>query len=199
MKPMIEIPIGEVIPYENNPRDNDGAVDAVAESIREFGFKQPIVVDKDKVVVVGHTRLKAAQKLGYELVPVIIADDLTEEQAKAYRLADNKTGELATWDFEMLDFEMANIEDIDMGLFGFEKEDDFADQDPEEDESLFDDIEKFEKHYGVPYQGNKSRIADIIIHLLPEGKRLVDLFGGAVQSHIAQCSPTSGILFYITT
>jgi ParB-like chromosome segregation protein Spo0J len=106
-------------PYENNPRRNDDAVEYVANSIREFGFKVPIVIDRDNVIVAGHTRLKAAKLLGLDEVPVIVADDLTPEQVKAFRLADNKTGELAEWDFELLDIELGDISDIDMSLFGF--------------------------------------------------------------------------------
>lgn len=108
-----------MVPYENNPRNNDDAVDAVASSIKEFGFKVPIIVDKNNVIVAGHTRLKAAQKLGLEEVPVIVADDLTPEQVKAFRLADNKVGELATWDFSRLEEELTNI-DMDMGAFEFD-------------------------------------------------------------------------------
>lgn len=89
--------IDRVKPYENNPRINDDAVDAVAASIREFGFRQPIVVDTEGVMIVGHTRYKAAQKLGLEKVPVHVAKDLTPEQIRAYRIADNKTAELAEW------------------------------------------------------------------------------------------------------
>lgn len=111
--------IEQVIPYENNPRDNDRSVDKVAASIAQFGFKQPIVVDREMIVVAGHTRLKAAQKLGMKTVPVIIADDLTEEQARAYRLADNKVGEDSVWDFGKLDIELDQIVDIDMSTFGF--------------------------------------------------------------------------------
>lgn len=114
-----EMKIGELVPYENNPRKNDGAVDAVAASIREFGFKQPIIVDKDNVIVAGHTRAKAAEKLGLKTVPVIRADDLTEEQIRAFRLADNKTGEIAEWDFEKLKEELNEIQAIDMEEFGF--------------------------------------------------------------------------------
>ena len=114
--------VQEIIPYENNPRNNDEAVDKVAESIREFGFQQPIVIDKDGVVIVGHTRLKAAKKLGLETVPVVVAEDLNEEQAKAYRLADNKTNEFAEWDIDALDIELLDIKDIDMGRFGFDLE-----------------------------------------------------------------------------
>lgn len=114
--------IADVKPYENNPRNNDSAVDAVAASIREFGWQQPIVVDKDGVIIAGHTRYKAARKLGLAEVPVVVADKLTEEQIKAYRLADNKSGELADWDMEMLENELAGIADIDMSLFGFTEE-----------------------------------------------------------------------------
>lgn len=111
--------INELIPYENNPRINDNAVEAVANSIKEFGFKVPIIIDKNNVIVAGHTRLKAAQKLGLEEVPVIIADDLTEEQVKAFRLADNKVGELAEWDFEKLELELVDIA-MNMSGFGFD-------------------------------------------------------------------------------
>ena len=116
---MIIILITEIKPYKNNPRKNDNAVDAVAASIKEFGFKVPIIVDKNNVIVAGHTRLKAAQKLGLEEVPVIVADDLTEEQIKAFRLADNKVGEIAEWDFNKLEMELKNIE-MDMSEFNFD-------------------------------------------------------------------------------
>ena len=115
-----EIAIKDIIPYENNPRYNENAVDAVARSIKEFGFQQPLVLDKDYVIIVGHTRYKAAQQLGVETVPCVIADNLTDEQVKAYRLADNKVGELAKWDFTKLEIEMGEIYDIDMGDFGFD-------------------------------------------------------------------------------
>ena len=117
---IIWLELGEITPYPNNPRKNDASVDRVAASIREFGFKQPIVTDKDKVIVAGHTRYEAAKKLGWEKVPVIIADDLTEEQAKAYRLADNKAGEASEWVFDLLDIELDGIFDIDMEQFGFD-------------------------------------------------------------------------------
>lgn len=95
--------------YENNPRHNDNAVDAVAESIKQFGFKVPIIIDKDNIIVAGHTRLKAAKKLGLKTVPCIVADDLTPEQVKAFRLADNKTNELAEWDFAKLELELSEL------------------------------------------------------------------------------------------
>lgn len=114
-----EISISKITPYDRNPRDNDKAVEAVANSIEEFGFQQPIVVDKNMVIIVGHTRYKAAQELGLKTVPVVIASNLNEEQVKAYRLADNRTNELATWNEAMLIEEIGQIEDIDMTLFGF--------------------------------------------------------------------------------
>ena len=130
---IIEKKPGDLIPYEKNPRKNDQAVDKVAASIEEFGFKVPIVIDKDGVVVAGHTRLKAALKLGLEKVPCIVADDLTEEQIKAFRLADNKTAEFADWDFENLAEELADINDIDMSEFGFDI-DALDDEEPETEE-----------------------------------------------------------------
>ena len=120
---VIERDLTSIRPYENNPRDNEAAVAFVANSIREFGWKQPIVIDKDGVIIAGHTRYKAAQTLGLKSAPCVIADDLTEEQVKAYRLADNKVGEIATWDFEALEEELDAIEDIDMSDFGFFTED----------------------------------------------------------------------------
>ena len=112
--------ISEIKPYENNPRKNDAAVDMVANSISRFGFQQPIVVDRNHVIIVGHTRYKAAKKLGLKEVPVLIANELSDEQAKAYRLADNKTNELADWDLSALNDEFRNLEsDFDMTDFGF--------------------------------------------------------------------------------
>lgn len=112
--------VNDLIPYINNPRDNDAAVDAVASSIKNFGFKVPIVVDSDNEIIAGHTRLKAAQKLGLQEVPTIVAEDLTENQVRAFRLADNKVSELAEWDQELLDNELQDIDGIDMAEFGFD-------------------------------------------------------------------------------
>ena len=115
--------IDKVIPYANNPRHNDGeAVDRVAASIKEYGFKNPIIIDKDNVIVAGHTRLKAAKKLNLEEVPIIKADDLTPAQVKAFRLAENKVSEYATWDNELLSIELEGLQelDFDLDLTGFE-------------------------------------------------------------------------------
>lgn len=118
-----EWPIDKVKPYDKNPRNNDDAVEATANSIKEFGWQQPIVVDKEGVIIVGHTRLKAAKKLKLDHVPVTIAESLTDEQVKAYRLADNKTGELAEWDDDLLTSELEELDnlDFDMSDFGFEE------------------------------------------------------------------------------
>jgi len=118
---IVEKKVSELKAYEKNPRKNDKAVGPVAESIKEFGFKVPIIVDKDNVIVAGHTRLKAAKKLGMKTVPCIVADDLTPEQIKAFRLADNSTAQIAEWDLELLKDELMDL-DFDMSLFGLEKE-----------------------------------------------------------------------------
>jgi ParB-like chromosome segregation protein Spo0J len=113
--------LGDITPYHNNPRLNDAAVDAVAKSIREYGFNQPLVLDEEGVIVVGHTRYKAALKLGLEEVPVYVAKGLTPEQIKAYRLADNATADLATWDLDLLPNELAELDaaNFDLTLLGF--------------------------------------------------------------------------------
>lgn len=109
----------EIKIYEKNPRKNDDAVEGVANSIKEFGFKVPIIIDKNNVIVAGHTRYKASKKLGLTEVPCIVADDLTEEQVKAFRLADNKTNEKASWDLDLLGDELKDILNLDMTDFGF--------------------------------------------------------------------------------
>lgn len=127
---VIEKKLKDIKPYEKNPRKNNSAVDAVANSIREFGFKVPVVIDKDGVIVCGHTRYKAAKKLKLDTVPCVIADDLTEEQIKAYRLADNKVSELAEWDIDLLGEELGGIFNIDMSDFGF----DIAEEEQEQED-----------------------------------------------------------------
>ncbi|MCC6427838.1 MAG: ParB N-terminal domain-containing protein [Phycisphaerales bacterium] len=114
--------LSDIKPYPENPRRNDGAVEAVANSIREYGFRQPIVVDADGVIVVGHTRWKAAQKLGMSEVPVHVARELTAEQARAYRIADNRTALIADWDEDLLSSELAALKalDVDLSLLGFD-------------------------------------------------------------------------------
>jgi len=108
--------LDDIIPYKNNPRKNDSAVDAVAESIRQCGYCAPIIVDENGVILAGHTRLKAVRKLGWTEVEVCVKTGLTEKQKKKFRILDNKTGEAATWDFELLNLE---LEEIDFGGFDF--------------------------------------------------------------------------------
>lgn len=118
-----DLQIDSLREYENNPRQNEQAVAAVAESIKQFGFKVPVVVDKNRTIIAGHTRVKAAVHLGMVSVPCIVADDLSPEQIKAFRLADNKTGELAEWDWDKLEQELAELTafDVDMSAFGFDE------------------------------------------------------------------------------
>ncbi|HPG43838.1 MAG TPA: DNA modification methylase [Acholeplasmataceae bacterium] len=149
--------VSELQEYDNNPRNNEAAITAVANSIKEFGFKVPIVITSDNVIIAGHTRLKASVSLGLTEVPCIIADDLNEEQIKAFRLADNKTAELASWDLSKLESELADI-DMDMLQFGFEEmeeliPDNAADDDfdvdaeiPEEPFSKLGDIYELGSH-----------------------------------------------------
>ena len=115
-----EMEIAKLIPYANNPRKNENAVGPVAESIKAFGFKVPVVVDKDGVIVAGHTRIEAAKRLGMDKVPCVVADDLTPEQVRAFRLADNKVSEFAEWDAVKLADELAELSDVDMQDFGFD-------------------------------------------------------------------------------
>ncbi len=156
--------IDDIKPYKNNPRNNDDAVDAVANSIKEFGWQQPIVVDIKGVIIAGHTRYKAAQKLDLKTVPVVIAKDLSEEQAKAYRLADNKSGELADWDFSVLDDELGQISDIDMSQFGFDELSDDSDDSDDanvNDLDLSDDItDKYELKVSCNDEKSLERLFD---------------------------------------
>lgn len=151
------INIEKLIPYINNPRINDGAVDKVASSIKNFGFKNPIIIDKDNEIIAGHTRLKAAKKLGLEEVPTIKVDDLTEQQIKAFRIADNKTSEFAEWDLELLEIELEGLEDEFTGfdldeldkLFDNDNEvveDDFEVEAPDEPISKRGDIWQLGRH-----------------------------------------------------
>jgi hypothetical protein len=137
---IIDIPIKSLHPYKNNPRNNAEAVDYVANSIRDFGFKVPLVIDSDNVIVCGHTRYLAAKKLGLKTVPCIIADDLTDEQIKAFRLADNKVAEKATWDKDLLNIELGDIINFNMSDFGFDFSIDSA-----ENESLDNEPTEFHR------------------------------------------------------
>ena len=140
MKLKIEyVPIDSIKPYENNPRNNDDAVQYVANSLKKFGWKQPIVIDKDGVIVAGHTRYRAALQLGMKTAPCVVADDLTEEEIRGYRLADNKTAEMAGWNFPLLDLELAEITTFDMADFGF------TDYSHDDIDDFFENAEHVEK------------------------------------------------------
>ena len=165
---IIYVNIDDIKPYENNPRFNDNAVEYVKKSIENFGFKVPIVLDKNNTIVCGHTRVKSALELGIKEIPVIYADDLTEEQIKEFRLVDNKVGELAEWDYELLDQELADI-DIDMTDFGFEDyeeikkpevvEDNYEVEIPEEPKTKIGDIYKLGDH--ILMCGDSTELKDV--------------------------------------
>ena len=118
---IVDVPINEIVPYENNPRINEGAVEQLANIIEKLGFRNPAVLNKDKVIIEGHTRLLACKKLGWETMPCIIATDLTAEQEQALRIADNKIAEIAEWDEEKLKIELAALQEagFDLSLLAF--------------------------------------------------------------------------------
>ena len=161
--------INELKPYEKNPRINDDAVKYVAKSIKEFGFKVPIIIDKNNVIVAGHTRYKASLELGLEEVPCIIADDLTDEQIKAFRLADNKVSEKAQWDFNLLDLELAEL-DLDMSDFGFD---------------LGIEDNDFGTEFELP-DGDKSNLEQITFTLANEQAELIKSALGMVKDEIKE-------------
>ena len=146
---IVNVKIEDIVPYENNPRMNDGAVEPLVKSIRDFGFKVPIVLDENNIIVCGHTRLKAAKKLGMKEIPCVIADDLTPEQIKAFRIADNKTSDFSIWDNRLLLQELKELEETDW-FTGFDLDVDSFDEDSflnESENSIIDDNE-----YGVVYE-----------------------------------------------
>lgn len=116
---ILQLPLKEIYPYKNNPRKNDSAIEAVVASIKQYGFLVPLVISSGHEIIAGHTRYKAAAKLGLKSVPCVIADELSEEQVKAFRLVDNKVGELAEWDVDLLPLELADIVQ-DLSIFGFD-------------------------------------------------------------------------------
>ena len=159
--------VSELIPYVNNPRNNDDAIDAVASSIKNFGFKVPIIVDSNNEIINGHTRLKAAKKLGLETVPVIVADDLTPEQIKAFRLADNKVGEIATWDEDALAVELEELKNLDFDMSEFEFEIDEP-QTQEKDKNT-DSVLIDEKMIIIIESDDKLKLEEYFNKLVDEG------------------------------
>jgi len=142
-----QLKLTELHPYERNPRKNDAAVGPVAESIKQYGFLVPLVITAEHEIIAGHTRYKAAKRLKLKTVPCVVADDLTPEQIKAFRLVDNKTAEFAEWDAELLPLELADIA-ADLSAFGF----DLPEDDPEEKEGGGEGKEasfNYQEQYGV--------------------------------------------------
>lgn len=129
------VDINSIKPYKKNPRKNEEAIPYVMESIKQFGFKNPVILDKGNVIICGHTRIESAKRLGITEIPCIYADDLTDEQIKAFRLADNKVAEISEWDIDLLDTELDDILNIDMSDFGFDLdlEDEFNEEDLEDE------------------------------------------------------------------
>ncbi len=168
-----EYSINDIVPYEFNPRKNEDAIPYVMESIKEFGFKVPIVIDKNNVVIAGHTRLESAKRLGLKTVPCIKADDLSDEQVKAFRLADNKVSEKAEWDFDLLDKELEDILDIDMTLFDFElpeeEEEEYEYNDNERERTVEGynldilDLERVDGFYQMPIIRNNHHVPKELI------------------------------------
>lgn len=178
---IIEKQVDELIPYAQNPRCNDASVDAVASSIHEFGFNVPLVIDSSNVLITGHTKLKAAKKLGLKTVPCILADTLTPAQVKAYRLADNKVSELSTWDDKLLESELAQLDDLqfDMTQFGFDElSEDLQDDETSDDAPEVDSSDDTRVHRGEVWQLGRHRLmcGDATSHddlsLLIEGKTI---------------------------
>lgn len=195
--------INDIKPYDRNPRKNDIAVAAVAESISQFGFKVPVIVDADGVIVAGHTRYKAAKQLDMKTIPCIVADDLTEAQIKAFRLADNKTAELAEWDLDLLNNELLDLDNlcVDMSVFGFNTVDTIDDKIIEDNIPDIDDESEPITQLGDIWQLGKHRLmcgdstdagavailmdgkkADMIVSDPPYGMCLDTDFSGAVGS-----------------
>lgn len=188
---MVEVPVSKLVPYEKNAKiHGEAQLEKLKASIEEFGFLSPCLIDKDFNIIAGHGRVMAAKEMGLKTVPCVFIEGLTEEQRRAYILADNRLGELGEWDMELVfeELEELDLDGFDISVTGFELPE--YEFDSYTEPSEFDDIEKLDTHYGVPYQGNKSRIADIIIKILPAGERLVDLFGGG--GAITHCAMLSG-------
>lgn len=169
---IIEKKTAELIPYENNPRNNDKAVPPLVASIKEFGFKVPIIIDKNNVIIAGHTRHKAALKIGLEVCPCIIADDLTDAQIKAFRLADNQVGGVAEWDENLKFLELSELEGlgVDMLQFGF-------------DELICP--ENFGESFSLP-DGDKSEICTMTFTLHEEQKKLIEYAMQIVENDVVE-------------
>jgi site-specific DNA-methyltransferase (adenine-specific) len=158
--------VSELIPYVNNPRKNDKSVDSVASSIKNFGFKVPIVIDSKGEIVTGHTRIKASKKLGLTEVPCIVADDLSDAQIKAFRIADNRVGEESDWDFNLLKIELDSIQDIDLDFLNFDNMDNmFSDAIPMD---CYDTRDYANEHFLVTFDKDDLKNMEKFINFLEE-------------------------------
>ena len=194
---IVKIKTEDLIPYVNNPRNNENAVDKVASSIAEFGFKNPIIIDKNNVVINGHTRLLASKKLGLKEVPVIKADDLTEAQVKAFRIADNKTSEYAEWNGELLKLELEQLEgmNFDLECTGFDMDDieqmlnlgfDYSEDDFGEDFELPSGDKKPIQQRTFTLHDNQASLIDSVIDAAKERYDVdeVESFGNTYKNGI---------------
>ena len=153
---VVKVSVDDILPYEDNPRKNENAVQVVMNSISKFGIKQPLVLDENHVIVVGHTRFEAAKRLGYKEVPCVIASDLSDEECRAYRLADNKTNEYSEWDTTLLAGELNAIFNIDMEIFGFDLGEEEKQKEKEEKPDVpFTEVLGEEHNYLVLYFDNE--------------------------------------------
>jgi hypothetical protein len=176
-------PLNTIFPYINNPRVNEQTVQKVAASIKEFGFRQPIVVDSNNVVVVGHTRLAAATLLNLETVPVHVAENLTDAQAKAYRIADNRIAEDSKWDYELLALEIADIETIDLSVLGF---------DPSELQSITGNVGTTE--YPKLPDGEKGEYEQITFTLNRDDAEYVRQAVSVARNYVDDDMPDAGVI-----
>ena len=170
---ILQLPLGDIHPYERNPRKNDKAVEAVAESIRQYGFLVPLVISADHVIVTGHTRYKASQKLGLAAVPCVVADELTPEQIKAFRLVDNKVGEIAEWDVDLLPLELADLA-ADLSVFGFES---VSDKDFGEEFTLDSGEKKPFQQISLTVHDRQAELILRAIKYVYEQKAVAETFG----------------------
>ena len=183
-----EINLSEIKPYEFNPRKNEKAIEKVAASLREFGWKQPIVVDEDNVVLAGHTRLAAALSLNYEVAPVVVAEGLTDAQKSAYRIADNKTAEYSEWDKDLLQKEFARLIELDADLTStsFSLEDiagfseDFLEWDDDDD---FENEESEASEENLLGEFNSAHVKMVLIYLNTETEPVFREMSEKLQEH----------------
>jgi hypothetical protein len=184
-----EINLSEIKPYEFNPRKNEKAIDKVAASLREFGWKQPIVVDEQNVVLAGHTRLAAAISLNYQVAPVVVAEGLTDAQKAAYRIADNKTAEYSEWDKDLLQQEFSRLMELDADLtstsFSLEDIAGFSDEflEWEDDDDQFENEESEASEENLLGEINSAHVKMVLIYLNTETEPVFREMSEKLQEH----------------